>query len=464
MVARAVNKRQTPASLVASPILTGTVVVLVAIVAIFITYNAKDGLPFVPTYEVTFTVPDAGGLAAGREVRIAGKRAGVVTEVRAGTAEDGRPVALVKAKLDETLEPIRDDSVVLVRPLSPLAAKYVQLRPGPKGKPVPAGDVLPLSQAQPTVELTDALDVFDPPTRKAIQTTTEEFGNSFTGRGTQFNEVLDEAPALVRDLETTMRTLTDPRTRFRRFIVGAGRVASELGAAHNELGTLVENGDITLGALANARNELADSISLLPSTEDAGIRALRAARPVLADAEAFLRDARPGFDVLKPASEQLHLALLEGTPVLKRAISLADGLSDALEAVRRLARDPATIPVLKKLRHAVRSLRPSVKIIVPAQTVCNYISTAARNFSSELSEGDASGTWVRFSPVNRPEEALTSDHPVEGLHVNPYPIAGPNGECEAGAEPFTPGTHIGNPPGIQTGIDHTSPPPGLTPP
>jgi hypothetical protein len=373
-------------------------------------------------------------------------------------------VALIDAKLDQQLDPILDDSVVLIRPLSPLAAKYVQLRPGRRGKPLAVGDVLPLGQAQPTVELTDAFDVFDPPTRKAIQTFTEELGGSFAGRGAQFNEVLDESPELVRNFERVTRTLNNPRTQFRRFIRGAGRVATELGVAHSELGTLVENGDTTLGALANARNELAEAISLLPPVEDAGIRALRAARPVLADAEAFLEDARPGFDVLKPASEQLHLALMEGTPVLKRAINLADGLSDALEAVGRLSRDPATLPVLKKLRAAVRSLRPGLKIIVPAQTVCNYLSRASRNFASELSEGDGSGTWVRFTPINHLEEAVTSDRPIEGLHVNPYPIAGQDGECETGAEPFLPGTQIGNPPGKQVALDPTSPPAGVSAP
>ena len=451
-------------SLVASPVLTGTVVVLVSIVAVFITYNAKDGLPFVPTYGVTFTVPDAGGLAASREVRIAGKRVGIVEAVRGGTGEGGRPVALVDVKLDQGLEPIRDDSEVAIRPLSPLAAKYVQLQLGRKGKPVGAGETLPLSQAKPTVELTDAFDVFDEDTRRAFQTMTVELGSAFAGRGVQFNELLDEAPQLVRDLELVTRTLSDPRTRFERFVRGAGRTAAELGAASGELGSLVENGDTTLGAMAAARDELAQTIAELPATEDAGIRALRAARPVLADAEAFLEDARPGFDVLKPASEQLHLALVEGTPVLRRATGLADGLSDALLAVRKLARDPATLPVLRKLRLVIKALRPGLEIVVPAQTVCNYLSLGLRNFASDISEGDASGNWVRFTPVQRIEEALTSDKPVEGIHVNPYPIAGPGGECEAGAEPFLPGTQIGNPAGKQVGIERTSPPPGVPAP
>ena len=224
----------------------------------------------------------------------------------------------------------------------------------------------------------------------------------------------------------------------------------------------MESGDITLGAMSNARNELADAFSLLPSVETAGIRALRAARPVLVDAEAFLDDASPGFDVLKPASEQLHLALEEGTPVLRRAIGLADGLSEALESVRRLSRDPATLPVLTKLRAAVRSLAPALKIVVPAQTVCNYLSRAARNFASELSEGDGSGNWVRFTPIERADEVLTQDRPAPTLHVNQYPNAGRNGECETGVEPFLPGQHFGNPPGHQLGLDPTSPPAGVT--
>ncbi len=120
-----------------SPVLTGTVIVLIAVIGIFVTYNANKGLPFVPTYRVTFEVPDAGGLAAGREVRIAGKRVGIVDAVRSEPVKGRAPVALVDVKLDEQLRPIRSDSVVTIRPLSPLAAKYVELRPGLHGKSVP---------------------------------------------------------------------------------------------------------------------------------------------------------------------------------------------------------------------------------------------------------------------------------------------------------------------------------------
>jgi hypothetical protein len=279
------------------------------------------------------------------------------------------------------------------------------------------------------------------------------------GRGTEFNELLDEAPELVGRFHRIARDLAAPSTRLDRFVNGAGRTASEVGSANKELGSVVAGGDVTFGALGNARNELAQGISETPPTEDAGTRALRVTRPVLADAQAFLRDARPGLRVLRPASEQLHLAIHEGTPVLRRATGLADGLSDSLKAVDRLSRDPATVPTLIKLRHLARSTRPVINLLAPAQTVCNYVSLATRNFASELSEGDASGTWVRFAPVlNRAVEAQPQAGPQPDLHINPYGHAGTGGECEAGNEPYLPGQRVGSVPGNQGGTESTRPP------
>jgi hypothetical protein len=145
--------------------------------------------------------------------------------------------------------------------------------------------------------------------------------------------------------------------------------------------------------------------------------------------------------------------------VLRRATSLADGLSDALRSVDRLARDPATLPTLTKLRHLARSSRPVLNLLAPAQTVCNYVSLATRNFASELSEGDQSGTWVRFAPiVNRVAESMPQAKAQPDLHINPYGNAGQDGDCEAGNEPYLPGQRIGTVPGNQGGTELTRPP------
>ena len=60
-------------SVMASPILIGAVTTLVTVIAVFLSYNANEGLPYVPTYDISVTVPSAAGLVEGNEVRIGGK-------------------------------------------------------------------------------------------------------------------------------------------------------------------------------------------------------------------------------------------------------------------------------------------------------------------------------------------------------------------------------------------------------
>src|SRR5919206_158333 len=51
--------RRPDASIMANPMLVGTTTLLTVLVALFITYNANNGLPFVPTYNVRAVLSDA---------------------------------------------------------------------------------------------------------------------------------------------------------------------------------------------------------------------------------------------------------------------------------------------------------------------------------------------------------------------------------------------------------------------
>ena len=68
-------------SLAASPTLVGAVTVLVVVVAVFLAYQANQGLPFVPTYKLSAELPDADTLVPGNEVRIGGIRVGQIKSV-----------------------------------------------------------------------------------------------------------------------------------------------------------------------------------------------------------------------------------------------------------------------------------------------------------------------------------------------------------------------------------------------
>src|ERR671939_2117451 len=90
-----VERGRGPASIVASPVLVGAVTTLIVIVSVYLAYNANNGLPFVPTYNLKAQLPGGANLVPGNDVRIGGFRIGVLDKVTPGTARiQGRPRAI----------------------------------------------------------------------------------------------------------------------------------------------------------------------------------------------------------------------------------------------------------------------------------------------------------------------------------------------------------------------------------
>src|SRR3954454_15531710 len=101
------RRRRGQGNIAASPVLIGATTVLIALVAVFIAYNANSGLPFVPTYDLKAELPSGGKLVKGNEVRVGGLRVGVVndltTDFRTVNGQR-RAVAVADLALDKKLE------------------------------------------------------------------------------------------------------------------------------------------------------------------------------------------------------------------------------------------------------------------------------------------------------------------------------------------------------------------------
>ena len=452
-------------SLAGSPVLVGAATVLCAVVAVFLSYNANNGLPFVPTYDVTFQVPDAAGLVRGNEVRVGGKRVGVIEEISAvpGANPGDDPVSELHVALIAKLDPLPADSVITVRPRSTLGLKYLELKPGVSDEGIEANTTVPLRAAQPIVELDEVMNTFDASTRRALQQVLDGVAPGFAGRGADVNELLAEAPALLDDTERVAANVSAPQTQLGRLVSGADRLTGELASVAPQGGRALESADTTAGALDAAGSALGESIAETPPTEAAAMSAFREARPLLTDAAALARDIRPGVRLLPRAATELDRSLDEGVPVLRRAVGLAAQLEDTLRSVAELSEDPATADTLVRLLRVLRSVKPTLEYLAPAQLQCNYLGLWTRNVPNTISEGDDSGTWFRtVTLASKVNEALSSAEPAPDLHVNYYPHAGDNGECEAGNEPWLSGQRIGNVPGDQGAVtEPTRPPEGV---
>ncbi|HEX8052459.1 MAG TPA: hypothetical protein VF517_05660, partial [Thermoleophilaceae bacterium] len=73
--------RRPNSSIIGSPVLIGSIAVLVVVVAVVLAYNANKGLPFVPTFELNIESSNAARLVVGNDVREGGERIGQVAEL-----------------------------------------------------------------------------------------------------------------------------------------------------------------------------------------------------------------------------------------------------------------------------------------------------------------------------------------------------------------------------------------------
>jgi virulence factor Mce-like protein len=438
-------------SIVGSPILIGAITVLVTVVAVFLSYNANEGLPFIPTYDVNALVPDAAGLVEGNEVRIGGKRVGVVSAIAAQPTRTGT-VAKLALKLDKTTQPLYSGARVAVRARSALGLKYVELTPNHAGRPLSPGQSLSLAAATPAVDLDQVLNALDQKTRRSLQLAVAGLGDGVAGRGTDLNDAIASFPPLLEHGRRVAANLADPRTNLSGLVRGAARATGELAPVAPQLGSLVRASSTTAGALASVDGDVRRVLEGLPPTLDNATRTLAVAQPVLSDARGLIHDIQPGARVLAPAAAKLHAAVSTGIPVVRRAVALSDRLRASLAALDVLASDPFTRGSLDRLLPVVNTALPVLRFVAPMQTVCNYLGHWAENTSSSISEGDASGTWFRTLVIANTDEFRAQAKPSPGLHFNPYgntAAPGQTHECETGNEPYLPGQRIGHVPGNQ---------------
>jgi virulence factor Mce-like protein len=451
-------------------ILIGAITVLVLLLAVFLAYNANSGLPFVPTYDLNAEVPDAAGLLAADGVLIGGTRVGFIGSIGSEKLPDGRAVAILHLKLDKSIEPLPVDSTDLVRPVSPLGLKYLQITRGRSTQIFASGSTIPLSQTKLPVEIDDFFDIFDRKTRQASQTNLTNFGDGFAGRGADFNAALSKIQPLVDDLLPVMTNLLDPRTRWDRLFPSLERAAHEVVDVSAQQGQLFAGIDRTFTPLSQATPSLKAAIAGGPPSLETATRQLPAQARFTNDTAALFRRFRPAFANFGLASEQLAPAEAAGIRALPRAPALNQRLTNTFEAIQRFAFDTRTLPGLELLTETAQLLEPTVAFIVPAQTSCNYLALFFRNLENALSESDSVGTMLGVTALALPQlpnsEAGPASSAANGppardvpgvtllnqgtyddsfLHSDPYPYTASPGQpaaCSAGNEKYVSGRQV----------------------
>jgi ABC-type transporter Mla subunit MlaD len=379
------NGRARVGSLAASPTMVGAITTLIIIVAVFLAYNANNGLPFVPTYKVSAEICDAARLGPNNEVRIGGNRVGVVESIdtvaappnsgcQTADGSSASTVAKLNLKLDKSADPIPADSTIRVRYRSSFGLKYLEISRGTSATGLPEAATLPLAQSQDQVEFDDIYNTFDTPTRENSQRVLQGFGDAFAARGASLNQAIGALNPLFGNLRPVAQALADPTTQLVRFfpeLADAARIVAPVAVDNAEQFT---NGAIAFGAISSDPDALRDTISGGPPALEAGIRSLPVQRPFLADFAEFSRLLRPGVKELRRALPDLNQAVALGANVLPRTVQMNRDLQDVMTRLDQLVEDPSTLTSLNRLGDTFNLVADAGPKIVPTQTVCNYFS------------------------------------------------------------------------------------------
>ncbi|HVQ60146.1 MAG TPA: MlaD family protein [Solirubrobacterales bacterium] len=440
-----------------SPILVGAVTVLVVLIAVFLAYNANNGLPFVSTYNLKARVPNADALVKGNEVRIGGVRVGIVKSVVPIQKENGEVAAELALNLDQSAEPLPVDSTIMIRPKSALGLKFLQVTPGDSSEGFEPGATIPVTAAKPEpVDIDEFFDMFDEPTRKAIRQSLAGFGNALAGRGPQLNEAFGALRRLVENGQPILRTIVAPSTDFAGFWRALEALSATVAPVAETQANLFVALDRTFAAFARvARPFIQETIEKSPPTLDVVNPGLPAINPFLHDSERFFAALQPGTKALAETAPIIADSLHAGVPVLNATPTLNNQLQPTAEALVDFQNAPGVFNGLDLLTDTNRLLKPSLRFIAPAQTSCNYITLAFENLVLSTSGGNKYANWLNFISFTPPEGANNEGSPAAAaasgperanfLHFNPNPNTGapgqPNG-CEAGNEKYDVGNTV----------------------
>jgi len=398
------RRRSVIGAVSSSPTMVGAITTLIVIVAVFLAYNANTGLPFVPTYRVSVEVPNASRLATLNDVRIGGHRVGLVEALHAepASSESSAATAVLDLKLDESVEPLPQDSRFRVRYRSVFGLKYLEITRG-TGAPAPEGFVFddPESFVEQT-EFDQIYDTFDAPTRRAVRTNLIGFGDGLTGRGTSLNDAISALRPLFTDLAPVARVLAQRDTRLRRLFPRLADAARIVAPVADQQAELFTNAAIAFAAISEDPEALQTSISEGVPTLETGIATLPPQRPFLRDATTLTRALRPGVRALRVALPDLNGAIRVGTPVLRRSRHLNRRLRGVFRSLNRLVERPSTGSALSRLGDLFDETRPLAAQVSPAQTVCNYWNYWFTFLPEHLSARDQVGFSQRVAIVGFP--------------------------------------------------------------
>jgi virulence factor Mce-like protein len=199
---------------------------------------------------------DADGVPTAADVRVAGVQVGKVTGVSRDPAHPNATVVTMEIG-DSRAIPVYSNGTAKVRPKTLLGEKYVDLDPGDKrGEALVTNGLLPESNTTTTVEADQIFNAFDAQTRRDQQLVLQALDAATKNRSGDLQAIIPQLQQGVANLVPVAEVYEKDNPEVASILDNLSTLMATLADEHQQLGSLLANGNVALGAIAQRDQSL----------------------------------------------------------------------------------------------------------------------------------------------------------------------------------------------------------------
>jgi virulence factor Mce-like protein len=272
---------------------------------------------------------NAFGLITGGDLKVAGVRAGKITDLE---VEEKSHRALVGFEITKQgFGSLRTDTRCESRPQSLIGEYFLDCLPGTDKRELKPGSTIPVARTSSTVPPDLVNSILRRPYRERLSIIVNSLGAAVAGNGQNLNDAVRRASPALRETDKVLKTLASQSKILQDLTRDADTVIGDLAANRKDVGRWVVEAGETAEASAERRDDIALGFRRLPG---------------------FLRELRPTMAALGRVAE-------EQTPALRNLNASADRLETLFERLGPFA--DATRPALRSLGRASKTGDAAVK-------------------------------------------------------------------------------------------------------
>ena len=256
--------------------------------------GAGDDGPSKPEYKVE--IDNAFGLIKGGDFKVAGVRAGKITDLE---LDPRTKRAIVSFNIKERgFGSLRTDTSCEVLPQSLVGEYYVDCQPGTDDRELEPGSTIPVEQTSSTVPPDLVGNIMRRPYRERLRYIVSELGAGVAGNAENLNAALRRASPALRQTNKVLAILAEQNEVLADLATNADRVIGDLAAKRKDVTRFVTEARDTATVSASRDRDIARGFERLPAF-------LRELRPTMAQLEATVEEQGPALQNLALSSNQL---------------------------------------------------------------------------------------------------------------------------------------------------------------